>query len=78
MDSVLVGQIILFSGNFAPKDWAICDGRLLPIQNNEKLYSIIGTKYGGDGQRTFASLKMQPYGDTNFIIALEGIYPQRP
>jgi microcystin-dependent protein len=73
-----VGQIILFAGNYAPKDWAICDGRLLPIQNNEKLFSIIGTKYGGNGQVTFALPKMQPYGDTNFIIALEGNYPQRP
>jgi microcystin-dependent protein len=78
MDSVLVGQIILFSGNFAPRDWSICDGKLLPIHQFEKLFSIIGTKYGGDGRTTFALPKMQPYGDTNFIIALEGIYPPRP
>jgi microcystin-dependent protein len=72
-----VGQIILFSGNFAPRHWAICDGKLLRIQNFQKLFSIIGTTYGGDGQRTFALPKMQPYGETNFIIALEGIYPSQ-
>jgi microcystin-dependent protein len=72
-----VGQIILFVGDFAPRHWAICDGKLLLIQNFQKLFSIIGTTYGGDGQRTFALPKMQPYGETNFIIALEGIYPSR-
>lgn len=49
-----IGQIVVFSGNFAPEYWALCDGRVLPINNNEALYSIIGTTYGGNGTTTFA------------------------
>jgi microcystin-dependent protein len=48
-----VGEIRLFSGNFAPVGWALCDGRLLQISNNEVLYSLLGTMYGGDGQTNF-------------------------
>jgi microcystin-dependent protein len=49
-----LGEIRLFSGNFAPKGWAICDGRTLPIAQNQALYAIIGTTYGGDGETNFA------------------------
>jgi microcystin-dependent protein len=49
-----IGQIILFAGNFAPKNWAFCDGRLLPISQNTALFSLLGTTYGGDGRSTFA------------------------
>jgi microcystin-dependent protein len=49
-----IGQIILFAGNFAPKNWAFCDGRLMSISQNTALFSILGTTYGGDGIRTFA------------------------
>ena len=49
-----IGQIILFGGNFAPRGWAICEGQLLPISQNQALFSIIGTTYGGDGRTTFA------------------------
>ena len=48
-----IGQIELFGGNFAPRDWAFCDGRLLSIANYSTLFSLIGTIYGGDGQSTF-------------------------
>ena len=48
-----IGQIIMFAGNFAPRDWAFCDGELLPISQNQSLYSILGTTYGGDGRTTF-------------------------
>ena len=48
-----VGQIMLFAGTFAPVGWVICDGRLISIQDNPTLYSIIGTYYGGDGRTTF-------------------------
>ena len=47
------GQIILFAGNFAPRDWAFCSGQLLPISQNEALYSVLGITYGGDGRKTF-------------------------
>jgi len=49
-----VGEIRLFAGNFAPAGWMFCDGQLLPISENETLFQLIGTTYGGDGQSTFA------------------------
>lgn len=54
-----VGEIRVFAGNFAPQGWAICDGTLLPISNNETLYSLLGITYGGDGQTTFALPDLQ-------------------
>lgn len=49
-----LGQIVIFGGNFAPRNWALCDGQLLPIAQYQALYSILGTTYGGDGRTTFA------------------------
>lgn len=49
-----VGELRLFAGNFAPAGWMFCAGQLLPIQENEPLFFLIGTAYGGDGQSTFA------------------------
>jgi len=49
-----VGEIRMFGGNFAPAGWMLCDGQLLPISENETLFNLIGTTYGGDGQSTFA------------------------
>jgi microcystin-dependent protein len=49
-----VGEIRMFGGNFAPAGWMFCDGQLLPISENETLFNLIGTTYGGDGQSTFA------------------------
>ena len=49
-----VGEIRMFAGNFAPAGWVFCDGQLLPISENETLFNLIGTTYGGDGQSTFA------------------------
>ena len=49
----LIGQIMIFGGNFTPRGWAFCDGQLLPIMQNTSLYSILGTTYGGDGRNTF-------------------------
>jgi microcystin-dependent protein len=48
-----LGEIKLFGGNFAPLGWAACDGRLLSIAENDALFALIGTTYGGDGQVTF-------------------------
>lgn len=53
-DNPYIGQIKMFAGNFAPAGWALCNGQLLPISENEALFAIIGTTYGGDGQTTFA------------------------
>jgi microcystin-dependent protein len=49
-----VGEIRMFAGNFAPAGWMFCEGQLLPISENEVLFQLIGTTYGGDGQETFA------------------------
>jgi microcystin-dependent protein len=49
-----VGEIRMFAGNFAPAGWQFCEGQLLPISENETLFQLIGTTYGGDGMETFA------------------------
>jgi microcystin-dependent protein len=49
-----VGEIRMFAGNFAPAGWMFCEGQLVPISENETLFQLIGTTYGGDGQSTFA------------------------
>jgi microcystin-dependent protein len=48
-----VGEIRIFAGNFAPAGWMFCEGQQLPISENETLFQLIGTTYGGDGQETF-------------------------
>jgi microcystin-dependent protein len=48
-----VGEIRMFAGNFAPAGWMFCEGQLLPISENETLFQLIGTTYGGDGEATF-------------------------
>ncbi len=53
MGSPNVGEIRMFGGNFAPAGWAFCAGQQLPISQNEVLFNLIGTTYGGDGQETF-------------------------
>jgi microcystin-dependent protein len=53
MGQPYVGEIRQFGGNFAPVGWLPCDGRVLPISENETLFQLIGTTYGGDGQSTF-------------------------
>jgi microcystin-dependent protein len=54
MSQPYVGEIRMFAGNFAPAGWMLCQGQLLPISENETLFNLIGTTYGGDGQSTFA------------------------
>src|SRR5260221_49201 len=54
MSQPFVGEIRMFAGNFAPAGWAFCDGSLLPIAENDVLFQLIGTTYGGDGDVTFA------------------------
>jgi microcystin-dependent protein len=54
MGSPYIGEIRMFGGNFAPAGWMLCQGQLLPISENDALFNLIGTTYGGDGQTTFA------------------------
>jgi microcystin-dependent protein len=54
MSDPYIGEIRIFGGNFAPQGWAFCYGQLMPIAENDALFTLIGTTYGGDGQSTFA------------------------
>ena len=54
MSQPYIGEIRMFGGSFAPAGWAFCDGQLMPISENDTLFTLIGTTYGGDGQNTFA------------------------
>ena len=53
MSEPYVGEIRMFAGNFAPRGWAFCDGQLLAVSQNDALFSLFGTIYGGDGRTTF-------------------------
>ena len=54
MAEPFLSEIRIFSFNFAPKGWALCNGQLLPINQNQALFSLLGTTYGGDGRVNFA------------------------
>jgi len=76
----MLGQIVLFAGNFVPRGWELCAGRLIPISQNQALFSLLGTSYGGDGRTNFAlpDLRSQaPGSGPNYIIAVQGTYPER-
>jgi microcystin-dependent protein len=59
MSSPYIGEIRMFAGNFAPVGWAFCNGALMDISQNDALFNLIGTTYGGDGQTTFALPNLQ-------------------
>lgn len=59
MGQPFVGEIRMVGFNFAPAGWAMCDGQLLPISENDTLFTLIGTTYGGDGQSTFGLPNLQ-------------------
>lgn len=59
MSQPFIGEIRIFAGNFAPVGWAFCNGAVIPIDQNDALFNLIGTTYGGDGQTTFALPNLQ-------------------
>jgi microcystin-dependent protein len=59
MAQPFVGEIRMFAGNFAPNGWMLCDGQSLSIAENDTLFNLIGTTYGGDGQSTFILPNLQ-------------------
>src|SRR5881396_1413272 len=71
-----VGEIRIFAGNFAPAGWMFCEGQLLPIAENETLFQLIGTTYGGDGESTFALPDLRGrvpiHQGNNFTLAQTG------
>jgi microcystin-dependent protein len=76
MAEPFLGEIRIVSFGFAPKGWALCDGQLMPINQNQALFSILGTTYGGDGKLTFALPNLQggiPVHDGNgFVLGQSG------
>ena len=78
MGQPYVGEIRMFGGSFNPNGWAMCDGQLMPISENETLFNLIGTTYGGDGQSTFAMPNLQgrvpvhPPGPNNYVLGETG------
>lgn len=79
MDPFL-GQIQLFPYEFAPQYWALCNGQIMQISQNEALFSLLGTKFGGDGVSAFGlpDLRNAALGSYNqYYISLSGIYPSR-
>ena len=82
MSTPYIGEVRAFSFSYEPQGWAACDGRLLPISQNQALFSLVGTTYGGDGMSTFALPKIQGLeasdgASLNYFIAIEGLYPPR-
>ena len=78
MSNPFVGEIRMFAGSFAPAGWAFCSGQLLPISENETLFQLIGTTYGGDGQSTFALPDLRGripmhQGSSNIIGEMAGV-----
>jgi microcystin-dependent protein len=59
LSNPFLAEIRIFTGNFAPKGWALCDGQLYPISQNTALFSLLGTTYGGDGKSNFALPSLQ-------------------
>lgn len=68
-----VGEIRMFAGNFAPAGWAFCDGSLIPISEQETLFNVIGTTYGGDGQNTFALPNLQGRAPRHVGTGFDGV-----
>lgn len=59
MSDPFLAEIRIFTGNFAPKGWALCNGQVMPISQNTALFSLLGTTYGGDGKSNFALPNLQ-------------------
>ncbi|HBE80141.1 MAG TPA: phage tail protein [Firmicutes bacterium] len=77
-DFYYYGQIVLFPNNSVPQGWLPCDGRQLPLQQYSPLFSLISTKFGGDGKTTFAlpNLKgVEPQPGMEYYIYNSGLYP---
>lgn len=75
-----IGQICTFPYSFAPLGWVFCNGALLQIMQYQPLYSLIGTKFGGNGSTNFAVPNLQgaePQPGIGYYICVQGIYPTR-
>lgn len=73
MGQPFVGEIRMFAGNFNPNGWMFCEGQLLPISENEVLFQLIGTTYGGDGESTFALPDLRGRIPLHFGTGADGV-----
>lgn len=76
MSEQFIGEIRIFSFSFAPRGWALTNGQLLPINQNQALFSLLGTFYGGNGQTTFALPNLQDRTPLHAGITSSGTYVQ--
>ena len=76
MAEPFLSEIRIFSFNFAPKGWALCNGQLLPINQNQALFSLLGTTYGGNGSTNFALPDLQARVP-KLVLPLPGADPCR-
>jgi microcystin-dependent protein len=76
-----IGEITIFAGPYSPRGFAFCEGQMLQITQYTALFSILGTRYGGDGRTTFALPNFKDaeksLNGARYIIALQGMYPVR-
>lgn len=77
MDGYFLGTVLSFAGNYAPSGFTLCKGQVLPIHGNEALYSVIGTRFGGNGQTTFQLPNLTAPEGLVYIICTNGLYPER-
>jgi microcystin-dependent protein len=77
MSSPYVGEIRMFASSFAPAGWAMCNGQQVPISQNDTLFTLIGTMYGGDGQETFNLPDMQGRAPIHAGTGTDGINYQQ-
>jgi microcystin-dependent protein len=82
MSDSYLGEVRAMSFGYAPRGWAMCHGQMLPIGQNQALYSLLGPQYGGDGTTNFAlpsipGAPAQGGAALNYCICLQGSYPQR-
>jgi microcystin-dependent protein len=73
MSTPYIGEIRMFAGNFPPVGWEFCNGQLVPISENDALFTVIGTTYGGDGQETFALPNLQSRIPMHMGTGVDGI-----
>lgn len=73
----LLGAILLFSGDYAPENFALCNGNSLRIAENQALFSILGNRFGGDGKTLFNLPKLDAPSGMHYIICTTGLYPAR-
>ena len=83
MSDPYIGEVRAFSFNYQPTGWLPCDGRLMPIMDNQALFSLIGPTFGGDGVSTFALPRIAPLATEEsgaglgYCIAVTGLVPPR-